>query len=52
MVALADRFATISGADRLIGGGVVGFFVPLEVLSAKEEGRSPYTERECVCKDP
>ncbi len=29
----------------MIGGGVVGFSLALEGFTAKEEGRSPYTER-------
>jgi hypothetical protein len=43
-VALAHRSATMSGADRLIGGGAVGLFVSLKGLTGKEEGRSPYRE--------
>ncbi len=38
-VALAVGFATMSGADRLIGGGVVGFLLPSKGLAGKEKGR-------------
>jgi hypothetical protein len=43
-VAPCAGFATMSGADPLIGGGVVGFFAPAESYASKEEGRSPYRE--------
>ncbi len=42
-VASSSQIVTMSGADCLIGGGVVGFIASSEDLVSEGDGRSPYT---------